>query len=555
MKYFCKTLVLGMVIGVMTMLPIGKAYSQSLPKPAVVISIAQFKEQMDSINYLLTASGFAQMKFMAKAMISGYTKGLDSEKAAGVLLYFTKDSEEPDFLAFVPVTDIEEMLDVIVGMAEVEEDDDFTTVITDQGLELLIKEQNGIAFISNNEEMFADLPDAPAELLGELPTKYNLAARVFGQRIPKELRTQILDLIKDSSEQTLGAIDSDVQAELQKQNMALQMKQVELVFNESDTLTLGMKADEDAKSLLMDIEFTAVPNSELAEKITGADSKKESRFTGFLMDGAAFNYHQNFAIDEEDAKNYSTMLDELQKTVVSEMDQDGDFSDSELATIESAFGNIVDAIKATLTEGIIDTGAVVMLEDGEMNIAAGAQVADPGKVEAALKELAAMAEEKLVDELEVNLNSGSHKDITFHQFVAQVPDDAEELRDSLGDQVTVVVGIGSKEVYFGAGSNPIKTLKNAIDGTEATKDLLQYNLYIAPILKFAAKAEGDPMVESMADAMEETGNDRIQMKLNLIKNGANMRFEMQDGILSLIKVGVEAFGQGNGGFPGGDDDF
>jgi len=541
-----------MVIGVMTMLPIGKAYSQ---KPAVVISIAQFKEQMDSVSYLLTASGFAQMKFMAKAMIGGYAKGLDSEKDAGVLLYFTKDSEEPDFLAFVPVTDMEEMLDVIAGMAEVEEDDDFTTIITDQGLELLVKEQNGIAFISNKEKMFVDLPNAPAELLGDLPAKYNLAARVFGQRIPKNLRTQVLDLIKESSEQTLDAIDSEVQAELQKQNMALQLKQVELVFNESDTFTLGMKADEDAKNLSMDIEFTALPNSELAEKIADVDPKNDSRFAGFLLDGAAFTHNQNFTVGEEDAKNYSALLDELQKTAIDELDQDGEFSDSELTTIESALGNIVDVIKATLTEGIIDAGAVVILEDGKINFASGAHVADPDKVESTLKELAAMAEKKLGDELEVNLNSGSHKDITFHQFVVQVPDDAEEMRDSIGDQVTLVVGIGTKEVYLGMGSNPVETLKKAIDGTEAAQNLLQYNLYIAPILKFAAQTEGDPMVESMAEAIEATGNDRIQMKCDLIENGVNIRFELQDGILGLIKVGVEAFGQGNGGFPGGDDDF
>jgi len=35
-----------MFVGVMSMLPIGKAFSQSLPKPAVVISITKFDEQM-----------------------------------------------------------------------------------------------------------------------------------------------------------------------------------------------------------------------------------------------------------------------------------------------------------------------------------------------------------------------------------------------------------------------------------------------------------------------------------------------------------------------------
>ena len=160
------------------------------------------------------------------------------------------------------------------------------------------------------------------------------------------------------------------------------------------------------------------------------------------------------------------------------------------------------------------------------------------------------------DEIEVSLNSGSHKNITFHRFVIQVPDEEEEMRDALGDQVTVVVGIGTKEVYFGAGSNPVETLKKAIDGSHTTDDLMQYNFFVTPILKFAAGLEGDPSVEAMADSLAEAGKDRIRITSNLIENGGTMRFEMQDGILGLIKVGFEAFSQGGGGgFPGANDDF
>ena len=180
---------------------------------------------------------------------------------------------------------------------------------------------------------------------------------------------------------------------------------------------------------------------------------------------------------------------------------------------------------------------------------------DMDKVEATIKDLAAMAEEKMGEEIEVSLNSGSHKNITFHRFVIQVPDEEEEMRDALGDQVTLIVGIGTKEVYLGAGSNPVATLKKAIDGSHPTEDLLQYNVYVTPILKFAASMEGDESVEAMAKAMEETGQDRIRITSNLIENGGTMRFEMQDGILSLIKVGFDAFSQGGGGFPGADDDF
>jgi Ca2+-binding EF-hand superfamily protein len=285
-----------------------------------------------------------------------------------------------------------------------------------------------------------------------------------------------------------------------------------------------------------------------------------------------------------------------------------------------------------------------------------------------------MAEEKLGSEIEVNLNSGSHKNITLHSIVVQVPDEEEETRDILGDQVTVIFGIGEKAVYLAAGSNPVPTLKKAVDGGDGAgsqtvkfirsmpvfklldknrdsafskreikravvafesldnnedgeismeemmpeqqkselekaqmvgvmqslpiikamdknsnnvisenenkgavaalqsldknedgtismeemmpggSDMMQFNLFISPMLDFAVKMKGEPAIEAMAQVLKDSGGDRIRGTYNLVENGGIMRFEMQDGILGLIKVGFDAFSQG-GGFPGQNDDF
>jgi hypothetical protein len=556
-KSFCKTLVLGLLIGVITMLPIGKAYCQSPPEPAIVVSIAKFKEQMDDVNYLLTASGFAQMKFMAGAMIKGYTKGLDDGKDAGVLIYFNEESQTPDFLGFVPVTNMEEMLDVIAQMAEVDEGDEFTTIVTDDGTELIVKSQDGYAFFSNKKEMFDNLSAKPADLLGDLPSKYNLSAKVFAQRIPEKLRNQVMDLIKESSSSTLDNLDDDLQAEMQRKNLEMQIQQMELMFKEADTFTMGMTADKDAKSLVMDLEFAGLPDSELAKMLVGSAPNQPSRFTGFLMDGATFTHNQCVRIQKDEAERYSKALDELKTTALKEMNQEGDLSEQDIEIVDRAFSNVVDVIKETLAEGILDSGAVVMLKDGKVNFAMGGQISNPKKIESTVKELVAMAKEKMAGELTVHLNSGSHKNVTFHEVVIPIPDSEEEMREALGDQITVVVGIGTKEVYLAGGSDPVETLKGAIDGTHMAKDLMQFNFYVTPMLEFAAGLQGDPSVEKMAAALKESGNDRISMTSNLIENGVKMRFEMQDGILGLIKVGFDAFSQGGGGggFPGGNDDF
>ena len=551
MKSFCKSLLLAIAVGVVSMLPIGKAFSQSLPEPAVVISIANFDEQMNDVNYLLTASGFAQMKFMAKAMITGYTKGLDGKRDAGVMLFLNEKSEQPDVLGFVPVEDIDEMLDVISGFAEVDEGEDVTTIVTDDGQEIMIKERDGVAFFSNKSNMLDSLPDDPGKLLGELPSKYNLSAKLFAQRIPKNMRDQVLEMIRESSEETFDNFDDDVQAEFQKKNLELQLKQIEMLFRDSDSVIIGMSADEKSKALVMDIDFTAIPDTQLAERMAISQDAGKSRFTGFLLDGAVFNQNIIARIHPEDAQQYTTMLEDLQTAGLKELDQEADMTEEEFNQVKKSVGELVDVMKETLKEGLIDGGAVLILEEGNINFAAGAQISDPRKLEGTIKELIVMAEEKMGEEIEVNLNSGSHKNITLHEVVLQVPDEEEEMRDAFGDQITLAVGIGTKEAYLGAGSNPVALLKKAIDGESETNDMLQYNFNITPILEFAASMEGDPNVEAMAKALKEAGNDRIQMTSNLIENGVKMRFEMQDGILGLIKVGWDSF-QG-GAFP--DDDF
>jgi len=550
-KSFCKSLLLAIVVGVVSLLPIGKAFCQSLPEPAVVISIAKFSEQMKDVNYLLTASGFAQMKFMAGAMVKGYTKGLDSERDAGVLLYLTPESDQPDFLGFAPVSDIDEMLDVISGFAEVDEGDSLTTVVTDDGKKMMIKERDGIAFFSNKTEMLDELPDNPVKLLGELPSKYNLSAKLFAQRIPKEMRDQVLGLIQQSSQDALAQLDEDLQ-ELQKKNLERQHKQMEMLFRDSNSLTIGMTADEESKALAMDVDFTALPGTELAERLTLIQQDKKSRFTGFLMEGSTLSQNQIMQLHPDDAKQYSEMLQDLKTAGLKELDQEADLTEEEINQVKKSTGELVEVLDETFKEGLIDGGAVLMLEEGNVNFAAGIHISDPRKLEATIKDLVVMAESKMGEEIEVNLNSGSHKNITLHEIVLQLPDQEEEMRDALGDQITLVIGIGEKEAYLAAGSNPVDLLKKAVDGQTETTDMIQYNVNVTPILKFIASMEGDPTIEAMAKALKEAGNDRTRMTANAIDNGFNMRFEMQDGILGLIKVGVDAF-QGGGAFP--DEDF
>jgi hypothetical protein len=118
-----------------------------------------------------------------------------------------------------------------------------------------------------------------------------------------------------------------------------------------------------------------------------------------------------------------------------------------------------------------------------------------------------------------------------------VPDD-EDARDVFGDQIDLVVGMGPKAAYFGFGEGCLGGLRGAIRSSAAATGTIapmQMSLALAPIMRFAANFEDNPMVAAMATALEASqGRDNILIVGKAIPNGAEYRFEVQDGVLKAL---------------------
>ncbi len=530
--------------------------AQSLPKPAAVISIANLEETMGDVDYLVDASGFGQMKFMIQTQITHFLKGIDQSRPSGVLLYMEEGAEQPSALGFVPVEELDDLLDTIAGFAEVDEGDEFTTIITDDDQEIVVKLVGNHAFISDKAEMFERIPDVPpASLLGDLPTRFNFAARVFGQQIPKSLRDKAISTIRDAYEQQLEQLDVDgedsSQAQLQRQSYEMNMKQIEDLVQQTDQIAIGMVIDEENKTISGEIEIIGTEESALAKRAAANMSPEKSRFIGFSLPGAAFTAISRTNLVQEDIDQYTQLAETGTDTILNAINEEVDATEEEFEAVEKAVKDLSDALLETMKDGVADAAVVAELEKGNMNMAGGFVTTDPKKFEQVAKDLAAEFDGKLSDLGTLQLNSGSHKDVTFHTLTIATPEETEEMVEALGEQVQIVIGIGTQETYFAIGSNPTDLLTRAIDGTgaqETPATLGLYNLYIAPIMNFAAQMEPDqPMIQSMADHLAEAGRDRLQYELKPMKNGFRVRMDLQDGVVELIQVATEAMAQPQGG--------
>jgi hypothetical protein len=108
------------------------------------------------------------------------------------------------------------------------------------------------------------------------------------------------------------------------------------------------------------------------------------------------------------------------------------------------------------------------------------------------------------------------------------------------------VGIGKDSAYLAFGSNPLDLVKKAMDsaGPAETQSTFQMNFQVGQFLKMASQANDEPVLKKMAKKLMTDGNDRVRISSNYVENGYNTRFELQDGILSLIKVAQESFSGG-----------
>ncbi len=531
----------------MTLLPMSKAFCQSTPEPAVVVSIKQIDEQISDVKYLMDAAGFGQMMFFVDAMIKPYTSGIDGKKDAGLMLYFTDDSPMPEMVGFLPVTNMDAILDTVSQMAEIDEGDDMTTIIMDSGEEMSVKMDGDYAFFSMNAGMLESTPSVPKDVVKELTGKYNIAAKIFAENIPAAMKDQAMGLIRSSAEMTQSQLGDET-------NLDLQMEQLDMLMTQSDSITVGIGIDEDNKKMMMDFGFKGTPNSDLAAKLADSAPKKPSNFTGFVMDGAAMTLNQSGSISGEDAANYTTMLGDLVPSMMEELGYEMDLSDDKLDTIEKAMNTIVEVAEETLQNGVVDMGAVIMMDKEDVNFAMGMQLTNPKKLESAVKELAKLAEEQAPGELDVNLNSGSHKDVTFHTINVDTSTAPDEFQEIAGSSLSMVVGIGTDTAYIGLGTNPESIIKKAMDAS-AKKDgkgkpqspAMAMSFDLIPMLEMAARVNDEPMMNELIDTLKESGSSSINMSY-IIEDGVNFRVEIQEGVFALLgAAGTQMQSQGLGG--------
>ena len=520
------------------------AQSGSADDPAVIVSLKNISGQLDDVKYLGEKAGFADQVAMLPMMARGFLAGVDLKKPAGMALWF--EGQEPIGVVMVPVTDIEQLLDQLAGFGiNIDEQGEYYYLDT-QAQEMVVKTQGGYAFLADKEESLANLPKDPAAVLGAVSKDYTMAAKLYVQRIPAELREMAIEQMEAGFQEAMEEMDEEALADFQRQANEMQIKQlVELVEN-SDALEIGMGVQPSKDKLVFDMKFTGLPGSKMAKQ-SEASEGKTSQYTKFLVDTAAVSVNGYGVMLEDDKQMTKALLTNLKYTAMAELDSDEDMSSDELELVKGLLGNVIDLLESTVEGGFMDFGGTVMMDDQGFNMAMGGTLADGGKFDELMAKVSGMA--KTQNEVAIEVSDASVAGVEMKKMVITLPEDMDqEAIDMFGETVTVMMGRKGGSAYMAMGNDPAATFEKIMSNSSSSSDYnAQYNLRLMPILKFAARNPEAAEVLGPVLAGFGSDNDRMSLQQKMIPNGLEVNGTADADLIKLLaQIGMSAQGGGPG---------
>lgn len=512
-------------------------------KPMAILTISGYDELKEDINFLGSLAGQPQLAAQFEPFIMGFVQGLNKTQSLGVVV----QTDGMNFAGAVclPIKDFATFLTNLKAFGIQSSDaGNGITQISANGQTLFGKQGKDWAYLSMMPQMLENLPENPDKIFASLTDEYDIGLRANVQNVPEAYRQMLIQQIKAGMEAGMKPMpnESDEKFQARKQMTTVQVEQLERAINEINELTVGLAIDSKQQRTFFDFAYTAVAGSQLAEQLADM-ANTTTNFAGFFQPNAAGMLMFASKMQEADIAQMEQMVGAARKQIETAIDEDSDLpNDQAKETAKSAANDFVDAMVATFKAGVMDGGAVLNLTPNSLSLVAGGFIAEPTKIESMLKKLAKLG----IDNPTIKWDADSHEGVNFHVFSYNTPNE-EEAHQLFGDTIEFAVGIGKQSVYFSLGRNALEAAKKVIDVSTANPGKaiapMEMSVSVGKIFKAAAAFDTeDETVQMISDALENetAGRDHVRIVAQPIENGVRSRFEIEEGVMRAIAVGVQA---------------
>jgi len=504
-------------------LPLSAQRNLFAKEPAAVISIASVEKLTADVIYLTQLFGQPDAGRFAVMATSPVLQPLDPTRPSGILVYSQGDQYIP--VAFVPANDFQSLLllaEQQFGKPE-ELEGGIKKFLTPSPVFVASNEKWG--FASNRAKELAELPEHPDQLLGELPNQYDLAVKLFVQRIPKEQRQAMIDQGKTAA----------LNDENPKKMLAI-ISEMEKISEEAEELQIGWNIDSENQSTHFDFTFAYQAESSTAKSLA-VNAEVSSDFVGFELTDAVFFQRKSQKVTESDLPFIQFHLNSLRDV----SNQGAEELDEQEKIEQRMFDSLIGQLKQAAKSGVLDTAISARYEPKNSFLFAAARIADGAKIDDALLKLKQDLGQKTPD---FQWNADSHKGVRLH--IADRPE-VEGTEKLFSPKAQFVVGVAPKHFYIALGEDAAEKLKSAIDRSESSKKVDHFSyayISMANALEFAqalmdeVDGEKGNLEEAVEDARQiaSAGNDRLVLESTINGNHVNHRVTLQSNVISATGV-------------------
>ncbi len=521
------------------------ALAQGNPQPIAIVSISGVQNVLKDVGTLANIAGMGNEALAVTVMGSSATEamGIDTKKPIGAVVYLSEAG--PTGYAFIPVTNIQKLLDFAKGQhMPINDDGNGNYSVTGPaGNSVALKLNGGWLFAGKSAEDLANVPADPVPMLAGLEKQYTIALRENMQAIPDDFRKMMAEqFVSGVSTAMRNTPDDNPVLMVLKPIIEAQLKQFPKILDETDQTTIGWGVDAAGKKTFIDFNGVAVAGTNLAKKYADA-ANVTSGFTGFLDAKAAGNLHFSAKMTAEDIESMQESVSILRERANKGIDNSNDIPEGEgKKMVKEIVGQFFDVAKDTVASGYLNDGAMLNLNDKDLSFVAGGFVADGPKLEGAIKKLVELAKNE-PDFPGVTFNAESHQGVTFHTTSLPVKEPGGQM--VFGPKMDVVIGIGPKAAYVSLGKNPSQALKNAIDkstsGAAQKVPPAQFAVSVGQLVNFGLQFAPDPTAQAVAAEISKAGDkDHVRSETKASSNGGTTRIELEEGVIRAIGAGVKA---------------
>lgn len=507
-------------------------------RPVVVVSVASYEKLIQVLRASVGSTaptmvaGWWQTLGIRVHSDSGVPIGLDPKRPAGVVL--ETDGREAFYcLGFIPTTDLNRLLDGgLMTRLALKPAGNGVYEFKGFGIEetWYLTERNGWVFFTPNRDQLKKAPADPVPMLAGLNTSYDLAWSACPRNLGPEFRMGLSSFLRDMVKHTypFPGLDSGLLL-------------ASVLVEQGDTLTLGLSANPQSKSILVDMSLIAEEGTNLA-RYWSSVGKARTKLRGFLVPGATLSGNRTGVIRLGIPFEIVGILE-----MISDSKQ-WSWGAWEKRVLDGLSNGVRKSCGPALFDDVGITG--VMRPTG-VTLAAGAQVTDSTNLDKAMKRLAAGAAARTRHRPDaakvINLDVATYHGVRFHTLSLPIPEKAknrEKMVQVFGETLEVAVGVEEKIIYLAVGKNPLPALKHVIKESQnkdaASLPAAQSSLAVGQMLKFLAEwgEERDRLVAAkLASVLEQTpGKDHVKLTGTAIPGGLAWQLELEEGVVRAIAV-------------------